>query len=88
MNCGRSRVVQSSSFEPAVSIWGLVRHFLPYLYHVRWRVLLVGGLMLLNPLIAISLLWLMKLLIDDVFIAGEINLLPLFGFAYVVPCRR
>ena len=40
--------------------------------------------MLLNPLIAVSLLWLMKLLIDDVFIAGEINLLPLFGFAYVV----
>ena len=40
--------------------------------------------MLLNPLIAVLLLWLMKLLIDEVFVARRMDLLPTFAVAYAV----
>ena len=42
------------SSRPAMavmSIWSLIRRFLPYLYGVRWQVALAGGLMLLVRLL-------------------------------------
>lgn len=75
------------SSRPAMavmSIWSLIRRFLPYLYGVRWQVALAGGLMFVSPLVAIVLLWLMKFLIDDVFVGKDISVLPAVAAAYVV----
>lgn len=66
-----------------MSSWSLARRFLPYLHRVRWRVAVVSGLMFLSPVIAVLLLWLMKLLIDEVFVAKQLHLLPTFALAYV-----
>lgn len=65
------------------SVWKLVKRFLPYLRDVRWRAAVTGALMVLSPLVAIALLWLMKLLIDKVFLAKEMSLLPTLVVAYV-----
>ena len=59
--------------KAVMSIWYLIRRFLPYLYTVRWQAALAGGLMLLSPLVAVLLLWLMKFLIDEVFVARNIE---------------
>jgi ABC-type multidrug transport system fused ATPase/permease subunit len=67
-----------------LSVWKLVKRFLPYLWDVRWRAALMGALMILSPLVAIALLWLMKLLIDKVFLAKQISLLPTLAVAYVI----
>jgi ATP-binding cassette, subfamily B, bacterial len=67
-----------------LSVWKLVNRFLPYLRAVRWRAALAGALMVLSPLVAIALLWLMKLLIDNVFIAKQMGLLPTLAVAYVI----
>src|ERR1700730_3106321 len=67
-----------------LSVWKLVNRFLPYLRDVRWRAALAGALMVLSPLVAIALLWLMKLLIDYVFLAKEMSLLPTLAVAYVI----
>ena len=40
--------------------------------------------MLLSPVIAVSLIWLMKLLIDEVFVARQLDPLPILALAYVV----
>ena len=40
--------------------------------------------MIMSPLVSIALLWLMKLLIDNVFLAKEISLLPTLAVAYVI----
>ena len=74
----------SSSVEPAKTIWRLFRRFLPYLHAVRWQASLAGGLMLLSPLVAVLLLWLMKFLIDEVFVARNISVLPTIAGAYVI----
>ena len=75
-----------SSSLPAttMSVWKLVKRFLPYLREVRGRAAFAGALMLLSPLVSIALLWLMKLLIDNVFLAKEISLLPSLAVAYVI----
>jgi ATP-binding cassette subfamily B protein len=67
-----------------MSIWSLIRRFLPYLNRVRGRAILAGGLLVVKPLIAVLLLWLMKSLIDDVFVAKKMSLLPSFAIAYVI----
>jgi ABC-type multidrug transport system fused ATPase/permease subunit len=41
-------------------------------------------MVLLNPLVGGALLWLIKILVDDVFVAGRIELLPTFAAAYVL----
>jgi len=74
----------SSSPESMKTIGWLIRRFLPYLKSVRWQAGLAGALMLLSPLAAIFLLWLMKLLIDEVFVAKNISVLPAIASAYVV----
>jgi subfamily B ATP-binding cassette protein MsbA len=77
-------MMSSTSLRPATSIWYLTKRFLPYLECVRWRAVLACALMLAGPPIAVVLLWLMKSLVDDVFVGGQINLLPGFAAAYVV----
>ena len=62
----------------------LIRRFLPYLRAVSWQVVIAGALMVFSPLISILLLWLMKSLIDDVFIAKHMGILPTLAIAYVV----
>jgi ATP-binding cassette subfamily B protein len=47
------------------------------------RAALAAGLVLASPLIAVSLLWLMKVLIDDVFIGGHVEFLPIFAAIYI-----
>lgn len=47
------------------------------------RIIIAAGLVLSGPVVAVSLLWLMKHIIDDVFIAGDVDLLPLFAAVYV-----
>src|ERR1035437_6407360 len=74
----------SSPTKPAKTIWWLTRRFLPYLYPVRWQAALDGGLMFLSPLVAVLLLWLMKFLIDEVFVARNISVLPIIAGAYVL----
>jgi ABC-type multidrug transport system fused ATPase/permease subunit len=74
----------SSPSAPAKTIWWLIRRFLPYLYAIRWQAALAGGLMLLSPLVAVLLLWLMKFLIDEVFVAKHISVLPAVASAYVI----
>src|SRR5450755_143953 len=76
--------MSSSSLEPATSTWSLIRRFLPYLNCGRWQATFAGGLMLLSPLVAVLLLWLMKLLIDDVFVARQMSLLPTFALVYII----
>ena len=66
------------------TIGWLVRRFLPYLKAVRWQIGFAGLLMLLSPLISIFLLWLMKFLIDDVFVAKNIDVLPAIAVGYVI----
>ena len=41
--------MSTSSAEPALSVRYLVRRFLPYLYCVRWRAALAGGLDAFEP---------------------------------------
>jgi ABC-type multidrug transport system fused ATPase/permease subunit len=73
-----------SSAKPTLSVWRLIRRFGSYLYPVRWQAALNAGLMLLSPLVAVLLLWLMKYLIDRVFVAKDISVLPTIAGAYVV----
>jgi ATP-binding cassette, subfamily B, bacterial len=63
-------------------VWVLVKRFLPYLTRVRWQAVLTAGLVLVSPLVAVFLLWSAKLLIDDVFVGGRIDLLPNFVVVY------
>lgn len=79
-----SGLQMSSSPEAMKTIWWLIKRFLPYLHAVRWQTALAGGLMFLSPLIAILLLWLMKFLIDEVFVAKHISVLPTVAIAYVI----
>jgi ABC-type multidrug transport system fused ATPase/permease subunit len=68
----------------AASVPALVRRFSPYLRPVRGRVALAAAILLSGPLTGAALLWLIKLLVDDVLIAGRLELLPLFGGIYVL----
>ena len=73
----------SPSLRPqTANVWDLVKRFLPYLRRVRWQSGLSTGLVLVNPVVAASLLWSAKLLIDNVFVGGQIELLPTFAVVY------
>jgi ATP-binding cassette, subfamily B, bacterial len=67
----------------SASIWDLVARFLPFSLQVWPLAALATGLVLLSPLVAVSLLWLMKLLIDDVFIGGHVEFLAIFAAIYL-----
>jgi len=72
-----------SSPRSNARVWHLITRFLPFALPIWPRVALAAGLVLSGPAVAVSLLWLMKLIIDDVFIAGDMNLLPLFAAIYI-----
>ena len=72
-----------SSLPLTSNVWSLVRRFSPYLGRVRGWALLSAGFVLVSPLVSASLLWSSKLLIDDVFVGGRMNLLPAFALVYV-----
>ena len=67
-----------------MSVWALVKRFMPYLRDVRWKACFAGALMLFSPLVAIGLLWLVKIFIDSVLIGKQISLLPALAGAYVI----
>jgi ATP-binding cassette subfamily B protein len=62
----------------------LLRRFRIFLAPVRGRALATAGLALLSPFVAASLLWLVKFLVDEVLVAGRLDLLPGFALSYVV----
>src|SRR5262249_12607344 len=69
--------------RPSAGVWHLVVRFLPFALRLWPRMALATGLVLLGPLVAVSLLWLMKLLIDDVFIAAHMDFLAAFAAGYL-----
>jgi subfamily B ATP-binding cassette protein MsbA len=54
------------------------------LHSVRWQAALAGALMAINPLVAVLLLWLMKYLIDEVFVGKNVGVLPIVASAYTI----
>jgi ABC-type multidrug transport system fused ATPase/permease subunit len=70
----------SSSF---LEVGRLIRRFWPYQRPIRRRWILSAGLTLVGPLISACLLWSVKNLIDEVFVAGRVDTLPLFVGIYV-----
>jgi len=75
--------MSGSAPRPSAGVWHLVVRFLPFALRLWPRAALAAGLVLLSPLVAVSLLWLMKLLIDDVFIAGHMDFLAAFAAGYL-----
>lgn len=67
----------------ATGAFALFRRFAPYLAPVRNRIAGTVLLTLLIPLVAGGVLWLVKLLVDEVLIGGRVEFLPLFGGMYV-----
>ena len=55
----------------------------PYLLAVRRRAFLALALALLEPLIAVSLIWIAKSITDTVFVDRQIGLLPLFAGVFL-----
>ncbi len=66
------------------TVLDLIKRFSPYLGRVRRMALVTAGVALVSPLISASMLWASKLLIDDVFIGGRMDLLPSFAAAYII----
>jgi ATP-binding cassette, subfamily B, bacterial len=62
----------------------LVAALWPYLKPLRLLALAVLSLSLLAPLVASGFLWLFARLVDEVFVARELELLPYFLVAYLV----
>jgi ABC-type multidrug transport system fused ATPase/permease subunit len=56
----------------------LIKRFLPYLARVRWLAAGSVGMLIVSPLLGIGQLALAASLVDRVFIADKIELLPLF----------
>ena len=61
----------------------LMRRFWPYLRRSRGQAGLVALLTFLEPLAAGAVLFLVSVLIDEVFAGGRLDLLPMIGGAYV-----
>ena len=64
------------------ALWPLVRFFSRYLGAVRGRVAQAAVLVVIAPIAAAALLWSIKILIDEVFVAGRTELLPGFALVY------
>src|SRR5262249_20631536 len=62
----------------------LAKRFLPIVWPSRWPALATAVLVLLNPVLAAVLLWLLKQLVDEVLIEGRLELLAGFIGVYVV----
>jgi ABC-type multidrug transport system fused ATPase/permease subunit len=66
-----------------MNLFQLIRRFSPYLLAVRHRALLALALALLEPLVAVSLVWVAKSITDTVFVDRQIGLLPLFAGVFL-----
>jgi ATP-binding cassette subfamily B protein len=79
------RLAFSAMSHPTAShgVRHLVSRFMPFALAIWPRALLAALLVLLNPLLGVALLWLTKELIDQVFIAQQIDRLPFFAAAYI-----
>jgi ATP-binding cassette subfamily B protein len=73
-----------SVLDPIKDVWPLARRFAVYLRPVRASAGLVAFLVLTSPLIAIAALWLTKVLIDEVFVGGRVDILTPILLAYVI----
>src|SRR5690348_10683944 len=69
--------------RPSARAWQLGLRFAPFALQIWPRAALAAGGVLLGPLVAVALLWLMKSLIDEVFIAGHMDFLPVFAAVYL-----
>jgi len=69
---------------PEASAWSLAKRFIPIVWPSRWPALATAVLVLLNPVLAAVLLWLLKQLVDEVLIEGRLELLAGFIGVYVV----
>jgi len=65
------------------SAWTLARRFLPFAAARRWLAFTTVALALLSPILAGALLWMLKQLVDEVFIDGQLDRLPGFMTLYV-----
>jgi ATP-binding cassette subfamily B protein len=68
----------------ATGVIAHLRRFAPYLRPRANRIAVVALLILVAPLIAGGVLWLVKLLVDEVLIGGRLDLLPIFGGIYLL----
>ena len=66
------------------SAYSLARRFFPFLAAKRLIALLTLALVLVSPLVAGALLWMLKRLVDEVLIEGQIDRLAVFIAAYLV----
>jgi subfamily B ATP-binding cassette protein MsbA len=65
------------------SVPALIRSFLPALHPVRYHVVLAAAIALAEPAISGAILWILKLVVDEVMVAGRFMLLPALGGLYV-----
>jgi ABC-type multidrug transport system fused ATPase/permease subunit len=63
-------------------LWALFRRFAPYLRRCRGRVALTLALVLVAPFLGGALLWLLKLVVDEVLVAGRFELLLPYAGLY------
>ena len=61
----------------------LIRRFSPYALRVRGKIAQATAMAAVEPLISATLLWLVTQLIDEVFVGGRMDLLPMVAAAYV-----
>lgn len=66
-----------------MNVFGLVTRFSPYLYAVRWPAALTGALVLAEPLASLALIWLGKVLTDEVLVGRNMDLLPVLAAAFI-----
>jgi subfamily B ATP-binding cassette protein MsbA len=62
----------------------LARRFFRFAVARRWLAITAVALDLLSPLVAAALLWMLKELVDEVFVGGHLDELPSFIGIYVV----
>ena len=72
-----------SYLAPSSGILRLTARFMPFALAVWPRAGLAALFVLVNPLLGVVLLWLMKELIDQVFIAQRIESLPFLAAGYI-----
>src|ERR1700753_897779 len=72
-----------SHLTPSSGIVRLIARFMPFALAVWPRAGLAAAFVLVDPLLGVALLWLMKGLIDQVFIAQKIESLPFLAAGYI-----
>ena len=81
---GNRRIMPIIALNQISSVWALTRRYAGYLRPVRWHAAFSVGLVIISPVVAVCLLWIIKTLIDEVFVAGRLAILPMLGAAYVI----